>query len=139
MTLITDIVRCSVQFETAADMRKFVSNWILKYGVARRNTIKVGWMTTAKNETREFFRIFGEYFRNTKQTVPNAGDDAANNFSSQASFDDNLKLFEIFRIRNRLDPNLVDAPGGYRDLAFKLKIGFVRCGLKYVKYFAWMF
>jgi hypothetical protein len=32
VSLITDIVRCAVQFETASEMRKFVSMWIVKYG-----------------------------------------------------------------------------------------------------------
>jgi hypothetical protein len=36
------------------------------------------------------------------------------------------KIFEILRIRNRLDPALLDVPGGYRDLALKIKIGFFR-------------
>ena len=40
--------------------------------------------------------------------------------------DDEFKLFEIHRIKNRLDPELIEAPGGYRDIAFKLKIGVVR-------------
>jgi hypothetical protein len=36
------------------------------------------------------------------------------------------KIFEILRIRNRLDPALLDVPGGYRDFAIKIKIGFFR-------------
>ena len=36
------------------------------------------------------------------------------------------KIFEILRIRNRFDPSLVDVPGGYRDFALKIKIGFFR-------------
>ena len=36
------------------------------------------------------------------------------------------KIFEILRIRNRLDPALLDVPGGYRDMALKIKIGFFR-------------
>ena len=36
------------------------------------------------------------------------------------------KIFEILRIRNRFDPSLVDVPGGYRDFALKIKIGFSR-------------
>ena len=36
------------------------------------------------------------------------------------------KIFEILRIRNRLDPSLLDVPGGYRDFALKIKIGFFR-------------
>jgi hypothetical protein len=36
------------------------------------------------------------------------------------------KIFEILRIRNRLDPELVEVPGGYRDFAIKINIGFYR-------------
>jgi hypothetical protein len=35
-------------------------------------------------------------------------------------------IFEILRIRNRLHPALLDVPGGYRDFALKVKIGFFR-------------
>ena len=35
-------------------------------------------------------------------------------------------IFEILRIRNRLHPALQDVPGGYRDFALKVKIGFFR-------------
>ena len=78
-------------------------------------------------ETREFFRIFGEYFQ--KEGVPYDQVPAGViDIPSQISIsdDEDFKLFEIHRIRNRLDPDLDDAPGGYRDLALKLKIGFVR-------------
>jgi hypothetical protein len=34
------------------------------------------------------------------------------------------KIFDILRIRNRFDPDLEDVPGGYRDFALKIKIGF---------------
>ncbi len=36
------------------------------------------------------------------------------------------KIFEILRIRNQLDPALLDVPGGYRDFAMKIEIGFFR-------------
>ena len=36
------------------------------------------------------------------------------------------KIFEILRIRNRLDPELEAVPGGYRDFAIKMNIGFYR-------------
>ena len=79
-----------------------------------------------RNEIREFFRIFGEHFRNDPNSE--ADNTSANNTNSSTRASEDLKLFEICCIRNRLDPDLIDAPGGYRDLAFKLKIGFVRCG-----------
>jgi hypothetical protein len=128
VSLITDIVRCAVQFETVAEMRTFVSNWIMKYGVARRSSNQEGWLTTIYNETREFLRIFGEYFRRETPN-PDAGDAVADDVRYSmltVISDEDFKLFEIHRIRNRLDPDLIQVPGGYRDLAFKLKIGFVR-------------
>jgi hypothetical protein len=126
VTLITDIVRCAVQFETVADMRTFVTNWIMKYGLARRSSKEIGLLATISNETREFFRIFGEYFRKATPN-PDAGDAAADDVRMLPVIsDEDFKLFEIHRIRNRLDPDLIDVPGGYRDVACKLKIGFVR-------------
>jgi len=127
VSLITDIVRCAVRFETAAEMQSFVTDWILKFGQAHQNALEVRWLTSMRNEIREFFRIFGEHFRN--EPIPEAEDTSANSASSSTRAPEDIKLFEICRIRNRLDPDLIDAPGGYRDLAFKLKIGFVRCGL----------
>ncbi len=132
VSLITDIVRCSVQFETVAEMRTFVSNWIMKYGLACRSSKQVGWLTTMRNEIREFFRIFGEYYRRAAPT-PDASDAAADDvrYTMITPVPEDFKLFEICRIRNRFDPNLIDAPGGYRDIAFKLKMGFVRYGLDF--------
>ena len=127
MSLITDIVRCAVRFETAAEMQSFLNNWILKFGQAHQSALEVGWLSKIQNETRQFFRIFSEYFRDA-EPIDDAGDAADNHASPSTPVSEDLKLFEICRIRNRLDPDLIDAPGGYRDLAFKLKIGFVRCG-----------
>ena len=126
MSLITDIVRCAVRFETAAEMQSFVTDWILKFGQAQQYALEVRLLTSIQNEIRDFFRIFGEHFRNVP--IPETYDSSANKASSSTRASEDIKLFEICRIRNRLDPDLIDAPGGYRDLAFKLKIGFVRCG-----------
>ena len=106
-------------------MQSFVTHWILKFGQAHQNALEVRWVTSIQNEIREFFRIFGEHFRN--EPIPETYETSANNTSSSTRASEDIKLFEICRIRNRLDPDLIDAPGGYRDLAFKLKIGFVRC------------
>ncbi len=114
-------------------MQSFVTHWILKFGQAHQNALEVRWLTSMRNEIREFFRIFGEHFRNdriseTVDPISETVDTSASNTSSSTGASEDIKLFEICRIRNRLDPDLIDAPGGYRDLAFKLKIGFVRCG-----------
>ena len=123
-------MRCTVQFETASDMHDFVMKWICKYGLARQNKTKIGLKEKIVKETREFFRIFWEYFKNEGHVpydqLPAAVIDIAS--LNSTSDDEDFKLFEIHRIRNRLDPDLDDAPGGYRDLALKLKIGFVRYG-----------
>ncbi len=130
--MITDIVRCAVQFETAADMRLFVAEWIMKYGLARFNTTKAGWLATIRNESREFVRIFGEYFRRAS-FGSDAVDAEADDVMPASISDEDFKLFEIYRIRNRMDPELIDVPGGYRDLAFKMKVGFVRWVLKCIR------
>jgi hypothetical protein len=109
-------------------MRKFVSMWIEKYGQVREIEEKVGWLTSVQKDASECVRIFGEYFR--KAAEPESVDAEENDSKDQhaSSGVEEFKLFEICRIRNRLDPDLTDVPGGYRDLAFKLKMGFVRCG-----------
>jgi hypothetical protein len=133
VSLITDIVRCAVQFETASDMRTFVLGWIMKYGIAHRKSTKAGWLARSCSETRKFFRIFGEYCRRA-EPIPDTRDAEADDIRYDmlaSTSDEDFKLFEIHRVRNRMDPDLIDVPGGYRDVAFKLKIGFVRFFVKY--------
>jgi hypothetical protein len=107
--------------------------WIEKYGQVREIEEKVGWLTSMQKDASECVRIFGEYFRKAadSETVglvdAEENDSKDQNASSGVTVEE-FKLFEICRIRNRLDPDLIDVPGGYRDLAFKLKMGFVRCG-----------
>jgi hypothetical protein len=90
------------------------------------------------NEFSIFFHDFREYFNSSGKIHPDTSDNPhqhddqaceaanANLSQSSSSEDDDFKLFEIHRIKNRLDPELIEVPGGYRDIAFKLKIGFVR-------------
>lgn len=121
-------MRCAVQFESVVDMRTFISGWIIKYGLVPRKSKKAGWLASRCSETHKFFRIFGEHFGRAApilDTLDAAADDIRYDMLASAS-DEEFKLFEIHRIRNRMDPDLIDVPGGYRDVAFKLKIGFVR-------------
>jgi len=121
-------VRCAIQFETAAELQSFVSKWILKFGQGRKIVKQIGRFTSIQNETLKVFDILGQYFRKATRTT-NAHNNEETDFkdvSPSSLNDEPLKLFEIHRIRNRLDPNLVEVPGGYRDLSFKLQIGFVR-------------
>ena len=91
------------------------------------------------NEFSIFFHDFREYFNSSGKIHPDTSSDTphqhvdrpcevanANLSQSSSSEDDDFKLFEIHRIKNRLDPELIEVSGGYRDIAFKLKIGFVR-------------
>ena len=90
------------------------------------------------NECSFFFHDFREHFSSSSKIHPDDSEtphqcvdrpcEAANADLSQnsSSEDDDFKLFEIQRIKNRLDPELIEVPGGYRDIAVKLKIGFVR-------------
>ena len=89
---------------------------------------KIGWFTSIREETLKVFKILGRYFRKATHAT-NAHNNEETNFTDDSPSsinDETFKLFEIYRIRNRLDPDLVEVPGGYRDLSFKLKIGFVR-------------
>jgi hypothetical protein len=116
-------------------MKSFVTNWIMKYGQSARSVVHIGRLKTFLDDFGIALNDFREHFGSADNpdtvNIPERPSDAANdNVSQSSSIDDdnydNFKLFEIHRIKNRLDPELVDVPGGYRDIAFKLKIGFVR-------------
>jgi hypothetical protein len=106
-------------------MNIFITNWILKYGKGPTRDIKLGKMTKMLNETRNFLKIAREYMGRRQQVFP---DDCGEPFENptETIADSDIKLFEIHRIRNRMDAGLIRVPGGYRDVAFKIKIGFVR-------------
>jgi hypothetical protein len=135
--LITDIVRCSVAFETVSDMSLFVQEWIMKYGKVRQIKSKFALskkISEIRTEMQNFLKLFGEHFRSSgrirqmreQRDRPAASTTTQSEHSANQTTDRDFHLFEIHRIRNRLDPALIVVPGGYRDLAFKLKIGFVR-------------
>ena len=118
-----------MQFDDVADMHSFVNDWILKFGQPRQHEIKIGWQTSIQNEAYDFCSFLLQSFCPARcrggyrqQTRLSNEDSSANS----APADEDFKLFEIHRIRNRFDPKLIAVSGGYRDLAFKLKIGFVR-------------
>jgi hypothetical protein len=136
--LITDIVRCAVVFDSASDMKLFVTNWIVRFGQSERSAVQLGGLKMFLNECSLLFHDFREHFSSSVNIQPDTSDtphqqverpsEAANANLSQSSSseDDDFKLFEIHRIKNRLDPELIEVPCGYRDIAVKLKIGFVR-------------
>jgi hypothetical protein len=135
--LITDIVRCSIAFEAVSDMSSFVQEWIMKYGKVRQIESKFAWskkISQVRTEMQNVLRLFGKHFRSSVRIrqMREQHDRSAVSTTTQAEHsanqgtDQDFHLFEIHRIRNRLDPALIAVPGGYRDLAFKLKIGFVR-------------
>lgn len=99
----------------------------MKYGLVHQKSKQAGWFASCCSETHKFLRIFGEHFRRAVP-IPDTLDAAADDvrYDMLGTSDAEFKLFEIHRIRNRMDPDLIDVPGGYRDVAFKLKIGFVR-------------
>ena len=110
---------------------------IEKYGQVREIEEKVGWLTSIQKDASECVRIFGEYFRKAAESESVDAEENDSKDQHASSGVEEFKLFEICRIRNRLDPELIDVPGGYRDLAFKLKMGFVRCGFENYYYFEW--
>jgi hypothetical protein len=107
-------------------MNVFITNWILKYGKGPTRDTKLGRMTNFLNETRNFLKIAREYMGRRAQVFPDNSSEPSENHPAETIADFDSKLFEIHRIRNRMDTGLVRVPGGYRDVAFKFKIGFVR-------------
>ena len=130
--MITDIARCSIDFESVKDMSVFIEKWILKYGHARQNTQPNRWGSNIQNlsmQLRDFSRFLGYHIRKALriQSRDNANDPQfAETMETSEGSENEKHLFEICRVRNRFDPALIEVPGGYRDVAFKLKIGFVR-------------
>ena len=119
-------------------MKVFITNWIMRFGQSARSAIQIGRLQMFLNEFGMFLHDVREYLSSAKGKVhPDTGHSPHQHvdqpfevtnadLSQNSSTEDEFKLFEIHRIKNRLDPELIEAPGGYRDIAFKLKIGFVR-------------
>ena len=154
VSLLTDIVRCAVRFADSKDMLEFVRNWLFVYGETQRPENKPSMAKRFHKQMQEFKDVISYFFNPVKQNSGNsdskhrdndmpADKERANpdsehvccaNFQGASVHVDPAsiseaqkhKIFEILRIRNRLDPSLVDVPGGYRDFALKIKIGFSR-------------
>jgi hypothetical protein len=119
-------------------MKAFITNWIMRLGQSARIAIQIGRLKKFLNEFGMFIHDIRDHVSSAGKVHPDCGDslhqqtdqpcETANSDASQNSSneDEDFKLFEIHRIKNRLDPELIHTPGGYRDVAFKLKIGFVR-------------
>jgi NTP pyrophosphatase (non-canonical NTP hydrolase) len=117
VTLLTDIVRCAVQFETPADLLRFVKEWVFLYGEPQTRDPPRSMVSRLVEELKEFMHVV------TNSSIPECH--SPNNQSDLPS-ELSGKIFEILRIRNRLDPELEEVPGGYRDFAIKINIGFHR-------------
>ncbi len=156
MSLLTDIVRCAVRFADFKDMLEFIENWLFVYGEPQRPENKPSMAKRFREQMREFKDVINYFFNPVKHNSgnseskhrdngtpdPDSEHVCCANFLQGASVDvdpasqseadkerkraQKHKIFEILRIRNRFDPSLVDVPGGYRDFALKIKIGFYR-------------
>ena len=117
VTLLTDIVRCAVQFKTPADLLRFVKEWLFLYGEPQTRDPPKSMISRWVEELQEFMRVV------TNSPIPEIqSPKEQSNLQNERSG----KIFEILRIRNRLDPELEEVPGGYRDFAIKINIGFCR-------------
>ena len=137
---ITDVVRGSVYFPSAVELAQFVDEWVMKYGVAHQAAPKRSSIFQhLLAQVTEFISVYSEFMRSSVPTANISDDDdsskllrnreTSDSVETDAQKEPEIKAFEILRIRNRFDPALIDVPGGYRDLALKLKIGFTRCTL----------
>jgi hypothetical protein len=134
---ITDVVRGSVYFPSAVELAQFVDEWVMKYGVAHQAAPKRSSIFQhLLAQVTEFINVYSEFMRSSVPTANISDDDSSkllhncetsDSIETDAQKEHEIKAFEILRIRNRFDPALIDVPGGYRDLALKLKIGFMRC------------
>jgi hypothetical protein len=120
VSLLTDIVRCAIRFETPADLLRFVQEWLFVYGEPKKLNPQKSMISRWLEELQEFKRVVTKSPHPISQ-APNEHKDLD---CERDNFD--KKLFQILRIRNRLDPDLEEVPGGYRDFAIKINIGFYR-------------
>ena len=95
---LTDLVRTTIEFASFDDIRSFL---VALHGRS---------VCSLKDFT-------------TFWPVDDDDNDSAHETSvASENFDE--RCMQILRIRNRFDPALLDVPGGYRDFAIKIKIGF---------------
>ncbi len=110
-----------MQFETPADLLDFVTKWLFAYGEPKSRELTKSMISRWLEQFRDFKQVIQEHYfpsnLNTSENQP---------ISNEGMCADKNKLFEILRIRNRLDPELEEVPGGYRDFAIKINIGFYR-------------
>ena len=99
-----------MQFETPADLLRFVKEWLFLYGEPETRDPPKSMISRWLEELQEFMLV-----------VKNSPIPERPSPNKQSG-----KIFEILRIRNRLDPDLEEVPGGYRDFAIKINIGFYR-------------
>ena len=57
VTLLTDIVRCAVQFETPADLLRFVKEWIFLYGEPQTRDPPKSMLSRWGEELQEFMLV----------------------------------------------------------------------------------
>ena len=116
-------------------MLDFVQKWLFVYGKPKcpdaKQSVVVRWK-------EGFFQAFGSLFKSNDQAYSalSTSENAASTVppphvsvpidSRHKAHSNPTPIFEILRIRNRLHPALQDVPGGYRDFALKVKIGFFR-------------
>jgi hypothetical protein len=127
-------------------MLNFVENWLFIYGEPQRREGQTSMKQRFEEQVREFKDVVNDFLHPYSETehdaappLPNASkartDCALTQNIRNSGCDCNCcislqqkhKIFQILRIRNRFDPALLDVPGGYRDFAIKIKIGFFRC------------
>jgi hypothetical protein len=116
-------------------MLDFVQKWLFIYGKPKGSDAKRSLLVRWKEG---FFQAFGSLFKSNHQaySAVSTSENAASTVppphvsvpisSRHKAHGNPTPIFEILRIRNRLHPALQDVPGGYRDFALKVKIGFFR-------------
>lgn len=129
-----------MKFERCKDILDFVEKWLFIYGKPKCPGAKQSFVMRWKDE---FFNAFGlqsnkilsysalPTSENTASTVSSNSKTPPHVSIEMQSHDTANEckaapIFEILRIRNRMHLDLQDVPGGYRDFALKIKIGFFR-------------
>ena len=110
-----------MRFEIPADLLRFVTEWLFVYGETKEVDLTKSMIHRWMEQFKEFKEVIREHY------FPSSLDVHKNQPSTnEGKCYDKNKIFEILRIRNRFDPELEEVPGGYRDFAIKMNIGFYR-------------
>jgi len=125
---LTDLVRCSLSFDSFANMQSFTKAFfsLCSFQNSQEPVASSGNISTAAVWPRRPQSSLGvpllERANDSDNRLANDSDNRLANDSDNRLDDSNYRLFRIERIRNRFDSSY-QSPSAYRDFSIKVTIG----------------